>query len=102
MFARGASAMFGDSVAGRAPWTAAGTDCGFGGSVPYRVTGDAAGGLRLAIGAWDSGPLAGRVLEGRVERHGPDRFRYEFDLGGADAMPGGNAPQTIRFVRKVN
>lgn len=102
VFARGTTVMLGDSVAGRAAWAATGADCVFDGSVPYLVTESAGEGLRLAIGAWGPELLAGRMVEGKVERHGPDRFRYEFNLGGAEEMPGGTGSQTIRFVREVN
>lgn len=102
VFAQRAIVAFGEAAEGQAGWTAAGENCRFDGQASYRVSRTGPDGdLRLATGPWR--PVFGVVVEGRVERHGPDRFRYELD--GADQADPEVAPAeatTVVFVRKVN
>ncbi len=69
----------GDSLQGRARWTVAGPreECVSDAQVDYSAAYDDEAGLRLVAGPWRSGQMAGRILDGRVERHGPDRFRTD-------------------------
>lgn len=104
--------VFGEAAEGRARWTTpppdtvaasvSGEDCRFDGDVPYRLLAPGAdGGPRLAAGPWRT--TLDRAVEGRVERHGPDRFRFELDAAEEPDAAGATArPATVVFVRKVN
>jgi len=105
--------VFGEQAEGRARWTTpsspgavaapvAGEDCGFEGDVPYQLQAPGLDGdARLAAGPWRA--ALDRAVEGRVERHGPDRFRLELDAAGEPGDAGASArPATVVFVRAVN
>ena len=105
--------VFGEAAEGRARWTTpsspdtvaapvAEEDCRFDGDVPYRLLAPGADGdPRLAAGPWRA--ALDRAVEGRVERHGPDRFRFELDAAEEPDAAGATArPATVVFVRKVN
>ena len=113
VLAQRTTVVFGEAAGGRARWTTpsspdtvaapvAGEHCRFDGDVPYQLLRDDAGGeTRLSAGPWRA--ALGRAVEGRVERHGPDRFRFELDAASEAAAPGAPAPAaTVVFVRKVN
>ncbi len=102
VLAQRTSVVFGELAEGRARWTTAGEDCGFDGETPYQLLRNgAAEEMRLAAGPWRG--TASRAVEGRVERHGPDRFRFELDVAGEAGADGVAArPATVVFVRKVN
>ena len=73
--------------------------------VAYRVDYETSP-IRLDMGPWSSGPLAGQTLFGIVQMQGPDRFRVDFEPADPDGdgseRPGTFSEQAVTFVRKVN